>query len=727
MKKTATLLFIFATITPALFAQPSNDNCSSAIALSEGTVCTNGSNVLATTEPFEAVAPANQQCWLSVVNRTVWYKFTPTVTATYTVTTDNRQSDATSPDTQIKLLTGTCGAFAMVSCSEDDGVVQALAAQVTATLNAGTTYFIQLDTYGAGTATFCISVFRNAIAINDCVNNAIDLTTMMNSVSSSNPYECNYGYIYNAPGGGVADDPIRQDVTGDPNGCNGYDPLLPLTTNPDHRDVWFKFTKTAATPQSFLQLYPANAYPVLWAMALYSGTPTSSCPNGNIGGLSYIDCSCGVLVDIPPGNEKGGARDVSLCSTPVHPRLDLRNLTNGEYYIRIWDFAGFTPPEGIFNLCFESTDPRAFSSDICSTPNVGYIGPLFNQGVNITYTNLSNAGTLGNSCNTAPNEPLLGATPAGQARIGCAGPWITYVGAINNVMNVTMIHSFSVNACPGCAPTAIIKLDNIVTDGTVGNVAQLQVMEPGNCSGSTQTIMNGSTGSNCIEMRVAANAPLPNGQYYIVVDGQDGQLMTYDLTVTIDYPCAPIGSCTPLPIELLTFTGENIDKANKLDWATASETGNDYFDVERSNDGNHFKFIKKIEGSGTINSISYYTTYDDNTPAGISYYRLKQVDFDGTFSYSPVISIKNKNESHITSVIYSNENNNIHLQFISPVNQKITVKTNDLAGKMVLTNTFEATEGVNNFYIPSENLPQGIYFVQLYEQSGKTDVGRIFK
>lgn len=728
MKKLFILIWIILlTCSIKLAAQPSNNNCASAIALIEGTNCAIGNNTLATIEPFETLPPANQQCWASVPNNTVWYTFTPSITGTYTTTTDNRLPNATTPDTQLKLFSGSCGSFTLVACSEDNGEVNTLAGQLTTTLNAGVTYYIQVDVFGATQASFCISIFSNVVPVNDCINNAIDLTTLINSVSPTNPYECNSGFIYNAPGGVVSDDPVRQDVSGDPNGCNGYDPLLPLTTNPDHRDIWFTFTKSSVTPESFLQLFPANTYPVLWAMGLYSGTATSTCPAGNISGLTYIDCSCGVLIDIPPGNEKGGVRDVSLCSTPVHPRLNLGNLPNGQYYIRVWDFAGSTPSEGIFNLCVESTAPRLFSSDICSTPNVGYVGTLFNQGVNIAYTGLSNAGALGNSCNTAPNEPLLGATPAGQARIGCAGPWISYVGAINNVMNITMIHSFSINACPGCAPTAIIKLDNIVMEGTIGNVAQLQVMQPGNCTGSTQTIMNGTTSSSCIEMRVAANAPLPNGQYYIVVDGQDGQLLTYDLSLTINYPCSPTGSCTPLPIELLTFKGEHVNKMNKLEWITASEINNAYFNVERSVDGINFTFLKKIIGAGNTTSLNYYTTYDENAPGGLSYYRLKQVDFNGDQSYSPVINIKNTSEPFFPLLIYKDSNDNLIINYNSLSTQEVLLKINDMAGKTVMKYNAAVMEGFSQIKIPEENLKQGVYLVELHESNGKIQLGKILK
>jgi len=724
MKKLLTLTALIQIAITAGYSQPANDNCGAAISLTAGTICTTGNTTAATVEPFESAAPANQQCWLTAPNNTVWYTFTPAATGMYTVTTDNRLPDATFPDMQLKILSGTCGAFTMVACSEDDGIASALAAQVTSTLNAGNTYYIQVDVYGTATATFCISVFRNSIPVNDCINNAIDLTSFINGVSTTNPYDCNYGYIYNAPGGGLADDPIRQDVINDSNGCNGYDPILPMTENPDHRDVWFKFTKSGITPQAYMQLFPANDYPVLWVMGLYAGVPSSTCPNGNISGLTYIDCSCGVLIDIPPGNEHGDIRDKSLCSTPIHPRLDISNLANGTYYIRVWDFGGLEPPEGIFNLCVESIAPRTFSSDTCSAANIGYTGPLFNQDVNTTYSNLSNAGAHGNSCNTATNEPLLGATPAGQARTGCTGPWVTYVGAINNVMNITMIHSFVINACPTCEPTALIQLDNIVMDGTIGNVAQLQVMAPNNCINSTQTIMNGVTGSDCIEMRVAANAPLPNGQYYIVVDGQDGQLLMYDLTLTINYPCLPSSSCTPLPIELISFKGENINGKNRLEWITASETGNDYFEIERSNDGIGYEIIKKVDGAGNSNTTSYYSIVDEHTPFGISYYRLRQVDFNGEASISPVVALTNKSLNSDHNIILMKDDDQLIVKFNSDIDQAMTLRIMDVTGKINYRDEIATKEGMNEVHINTSQLQSGLYFLEISDTRGLASYSR---
>ncbi len=96
-----------------------------------------------------------------------------------------------------------------------------------------------------------------------------------------------------------------------------------------------------------------------------------------------------------------------------------------------------------------------------------------------------------------------------------------------------------------------------------------------------------------------------------------------------------------LPVELLSFdaTRKNRDEV-QLDWSTASELNNNGFEVERMLENeNEFQQIAFVAGNGTTSNTSYYELLDDNSYTGISYYRLKQVDFDGTSSYSPIRAV----------------------------------------------------------------------------------------
>jgi Secretion system C-terminal sorting domain len=96
---------------------------------------------------------------------------------------------------------------------------------------------------------------------------------------------------------------------------------------------------------------------------------------------------------------------------------------------------------------------------------------------------------------------------------------------------------------------------------------------------------------------------------------------------------------TPLPIELLTFDVTNAKDKIVLNWTTATETNNDFFQVERSIDGLHWNVLGTLKGAGDSKELISYE-YPDLLPYhGRNYYRLKQVDFDGKFEYSPVKSM----------------------------------------------------------------------------------------
>lgn len=97
-----------------------------------------------------------------------------------------------------------------------------------------------------------------------------------------------------------------------------------------------------------------------------------------------------------------------------------------------------------------------------------------------------------------------------------------------------------------------------------------------------------------------------------------------------------------LPIELLYFRGKNENEINILYWSTASEINNDYFTIEKSYDGYIFKDIDYIVGAGHSTHQLYYEYHDSNTQPFITYYRLKQTDYDGKYEYSEIISIDTK-------------------------------------------------------------------------------------
>jgi hypothetical protein len=101
-----------------------------------------------------------------------------------------------------------------------------------------------------------------------------------------------------------------------------------------------------------------------------------------------------------------------------------------------------------------------------------------------------------------------------------------------------------------------------------------------------------------------------------------------------------------LPVELTSFTAEVVPEGVALNWVTAVEINNDYFAVERSVDGVSFETIGKQAGMGNSSVEQYYGIMDLAPKAGLTYYRLKQVDTDGTFEYSDLVSVFVKETTH---------------------------------------------------------------------------------
>lgn len=172
----------------------------------------------------------------------------------------------------------------------------------------------------------------------------------------------------------------------------------------------------------------------------------------------------------------------------------------------------------------------------------------------------------------------------------------------------------------------------------------------------------------------------------------------------------------PLPIALLSFTA-NYNSSNNVDvkWSTASEINNDYFSVERSADAILFDAINVTDGAGNSNSILNYSTTDDSPLNGISYYRLKQTDFDGNYKYSSTVSVqKNENDFEIINAHYTLSQNEFAVYFNCNSNCLITIDLYDMSGKKVYS-SFENTLGKNSeITIPAKNLSEGIYLVKAY-------------
>lgn len=110
-------------------------------------------------------------------------------------------------------------------------------------------------------------------------------------------------------------------------------------------------------------------------------------------------------------------------------------------------------------------------------------------------------------------------------------------------------------------------------------------------------------------------------------------------TANIDHIRITVWYASTLPIELQSFDAYPLNESVSIEWQTSAEINNDYFTVERSQDTKSWEEIRNISGAGNSNQLIYYSIMDNKPLSGLSYYRLKQTDYDGAFSYSNSVRV----------------------------------------------------------------------------------------
>ncbi len=172
----------------------------------------------------------------------------------------------------------------------------------------------------------------------------------------------------------------------------------------------------------------------------------------------------------------------------------------------------------------------------------------------------------------------------------------------------------------------------------------------------------------------------------------------------------------PLPVELISFTARFINKTVELNWQTAQEVNTSSFDIERSDDGRQFNFLKRITAAGNSFAIRNYKVIDDQPLANRSFYRLKQVDLDGKFTYSNIVQIFNRTPGFL---IYNAQS----VKDILTLQWKISsaslshLQIVDMSGKIVLQKQIALNAGQNIITLPVGHLANGIYVLNLIQDN----------
>ncbi len=225
-------------------------------------------------------------------------------------------------------------------------------------------------------------------------------------------------------------------------------------------------------------------------------------------------------------------------------------------------------------------------------------------------------------------------------------------GFFHSGANVTVLGDFSVtDQNANVDIRGLLSVRDLSIQG--GNVSVVKTIVTVNGDytqdGSNARVSGGTPATNCGSFSVSGTSRLDNGTFgfsgFLGMCNPGGSDSGFTPTVggRID-PNGRLGcSCNQvLPITLMYFTAKQNDSQVLLQWATASEKDNEYFSLEKSRDGRQFNEIGRVAGAGTSTAKLTYQFTDDFPFGGTSYYRLKQVDLDGTFTYSRIVAVNSE-------------------------------------------------------------------------------------
>ncbi len=167
---------------------------------------------------------------------------------------------------------------------------------------------------------------------------------------------------------------------------------------------------------------------------------------------------------------------------------------------------------------------------------------------------------------------------------------------------------------------------------------------------------------------------------------------------------------TALPVELLRFSGKRDHAVIRLSFATATERNNAYFGIERSADARTFLEIGRVEGAGTSNLPHSYEFTDEKPLAGTNYYPLRQVDFDGVESFSPVVSVAFGSSGAIT-LAPSPAADHIRVWLEEPLPDDSRWQVFDHTGRQALSGIWGAE--TTAYELDVSALPPGMYTFRL--------------
>jgi hypothetical protein len=176
-----------------------------------------------------------------------------------------------------------------------------------------------------------------------------------------------------------------------------------------------------------------------------------------------------------------------------------------------------------------------------------------------------------------------------------------------------------------------------------------------------------------------------------------------------------------LPVLFNSFYANRRNNNVVLTWSTSMEQNNNNFEVQRSVDGSNWVVVAIVLGAGNSNSLQQYSHTDKNVTTTVAWYRIRQVDMDGRYTYSTVKTIR-ANETTPATRIYASRNT-VNIEFNREVLQPVTIRVINMNGQVIAQRDHQ--QASYRVTMPVNNTLAGAYFVQVNDNAGFNEVRKV--
>lgn len=402
-------------------------------------------------------------------------------------------------------------------------------------------------------------------------------------------------------------------------------------------------------------------------------TFTATSTDMSIDLLNVIGSTTDLYHSVWTGNCPALTLLAGTCSDPNSQILS--GLTIGTtYYIRVYSYTSTAGQTSSFDLCLQELGPcgSTGTNDYCNSPATLTSEPgTFSATTAATFTQDLPGNVNSVFCGSIENNSWYQFTATSTTEV------------------------FEITSVSGCTFGIQAEVYDITYTG-------------GGCCDVFTSMSNCYNPASTALGTVTANGLTINQDYMLMIDGNGG--------ANCDFTISNWTGVNILPVEMLGLFGYTYERENLLKWTTASEVNNDYFIIEKSTNGVDYEKIGEIDGSGNSSSKIDYEFSDNNYNHTIVYYRLIQVDFDGTNEnigeikmtreLDNVIAYPNPSSNELTFTFNYSNNSDYKIEFI------------DVQGKVVTENVIiNNSNCVQSILFPE--LENGLYFVRVIDSNGQ--------